>query len=407
MAQNKKQRLLWGLGLLGTAVFTLLMGWLHYQQLLSTGYYYSDIPAHMAGHAMGNTGFSLVTVLLRGVFAIGGNLGTAVFLAVVNLLTLLIFAWAIRKAVPQVCPGAALLWSLAANLCQAVWMPNGGYWYFGAITGTIYHNTTYIMLQPLALIAFFLFLSLAEHHGQLQWRSWAALTVLLTVATAIKPSYLFAFAPALLVALVVDLIRTHGKALQWEVWLGCTVLPGILLCIIQAKVLFTGGDDSGMALIFTTDFDPEKVLWGVFNYRAKHGRVRSLVFVGAVVLLLFRQWRGAYAYKFSLLLFAVSLAEGICLTETGSRMYDGNLWWGAFICYDILLLESLIQLLRRLHKKPRTPVETGTSVLCCGALAWHIASGIVFLGLMLAGISYAVMIGTESYLLQEMWGIVL
>ena len=104
---------------------------------------------------------------------------------------------------------------------------------------------------------------------------------------------------------------------------------------------------------------------------------------------------------------AVSLAEGICLTETGSRMYDGNLWWGAFICYDILLLESLIQLLRRLHKKPRTPVETGTSVLCCGALAWHIASGIVFLGLMLAGISYAVMIGTESYLLQEMWGIVL
>ena len=168
-----------------------------------------------------------------------------------------------------------------------------------------------------------------------------------------------------------------------------------------------GGDDSGMALIFTTDFDPEKVLWGVFNYSAKHGLVRSLVFVGAVVLLLFRQWRGAYAYKFSLLLFAVSLAEGICLTETGSRMYDGNLWWGAFICYDILLLESLIQLLRRLHKKPRTPVETGTSVLCCGALAWHIASGIVFLGLMLAGISYAVMIGTESYLLQEMWGIVL
>ena len=38
LAQNKKQRLLWGLGLLGTAVFTLLMGWLHYQQLLSTGY---------------------------------------------------------------------------------------------------------------------------------------------------------------------------------------------------------------------------------------------------------------------------------------------------------------------------------------------------------------------------------
>ena len=45
--------------------------------------------------------------------------------------------------------------------------------------------------------------------------------------------------------------------------------------------------------------------------------------------------------------------------------------------------------------------------MCIRDRAWHIASGIVFLGLMLAGISYAVMIGTESYLLQEMWGIVL
>ena len=96
MAQNKKERLLWGMGLLGTAVFSLLMVWLHYQQLISTGYYYSDIPAHMAGRAMGNTGFSLVTILLRFVFSIGGNLGTAVFLGAVNLLSLLTIAWAIR-----------------------------------------------------------------------------------------------------------------------------------------------------------------------------------------------------------------------------------------------------------------------------------------------------------------------
>ena len=58
-------------------------------------------------------------------------------------------------------------------------------------------------------------------------------------------------------------------------------------------------------------------------------------------------------------------------------------------------------------KKIRTPVEAATSVLCCGTFVWHVISGIVFLGLMLAGVSYAVMIGTESYLLQEMWGIVL
>ena len=120
-----------------------------------------------------------------------------------------------------------------------------------------------------------------------------------------------------------------------------------------------------------------------------------------------KQWRSSFSYKFSVLLFVVSLVEGICLTETGSRMYDGNLWWGAFVCYSILLLQSLIQLLCQMRQKTHTLAETVKSVVCGGALAWHIISGIIFLGLMLAGISYAVMIGTETSLLQEMWGIVL
>ncbi|WP_455501383.1 hypothetical protein [Gemmiger sp.] len=407
MAQSKQEKLTAAAGIAAAAVYTATVGWLHYQQLASdTGYYYSDIPAHMEGRAMGNTGFSLVTVMLRGVFALGGNLGTAVFLAAAGLLAVLLFAWAIRREVGDITPGAALLWSVAANLCQAAWMPGRGYWYFGAITGTIYHNTTYILLQPLALIAYFLYLDLAQRdRTKFAWGRWAALTVLLTVATAVKPSYLFAFAPALLIALVIDLIRTRGRALAWEVWMGCTVVPGILLCLIQAKVLFTGGDDSGMAVIFTTDFDPDRVLWGIFNYNAKWGLVRSLVFVGAVFVLLCKRWWGAYRYRFGALLFAVALCEGICLTETGSRMYDGNLWWGAFVCYDILMLESLIVWLRQLKARPRTlPGTVGTAV-CGGALAWHVVSGIVFLGLMLAGISYAVMLGTEAGLLREMWGV--
>lgn len=172
MAQGTKQRLLDMLGASAAVAFTLVMAWLHYQQLLAGGYYYSDLPAHMQGLAMGNTGFSLVTVVLQGLYALGGNFITAVFLALAHLATLLLTGWALQKAVPQLCPGAALLWALAATLCQAVWLPVGGYWYFGTVTGTIYHNTTYILLQPLALAAFLLFLSLFELRETMPWGRW-------------------------------------------------------------------------------------------------------------------------------------------------------------------------------------------------------------------------------------------
>ena len=46
---------------------------------------------------------------------------------------------------------ARLLLSLTVCLAQAVWMPRGGYWFQGTVIGTVYHNTTYIMLAPFAL----------------------------------------------------------------------------------------------------------------------------------------------------------------------------------------------------------------------------------------------------------------
>ena len=52
---------------------------------------------------------------------------------------------------------ARLLVSLVVNLATAVWMPRGGYWYQGTVGGTIYHNTTYIMLAPFALLAMLAF----------------------------------------------------------------------------------------------------------------------------------------------------------------------------------------------------------------------------------------------------------
>ena len=63
------------------------------------------------------------------------------------------------------------------------------------------------------------------------------------------------------------------------------------------------------------------MLWGPFNEAGVLGLLRSLVFVAAVGLLLGRRAWQHFRYRFSLLVFAVSLAEALLLVESGERLY--------------------------------------------------------------------------------------
>lgn len=280
-------------------------------------------------------------------------------------------------------------------------MPRGGYWYQGTIIGTVYHNTTYIMLAPFALLAVLAFYPMWQGIStRLDKGAWLRYTVLLTIATSFKASLVFAFAPALLVLLIVDLLRSRGQNLWREIAVGCSVLPSIALCLVQADVLFAESD-SGMHLIFTIAFDRHRMLWGPFNQAGVLGLLRSFVFVAAVGLLLGRRAWGSFRYRFSLLVFGVSMAEALLLVESGERLYHANLWWGPFICFWVFLLESVSVWLAACAdwRTGRREGHLGARVLLCGgALAWHIVSGICFLVLLLQGQSYNIPILTYHFL---------
>ena len=393
MTQTRKKRLLWAICLLALALFAAAMVWLHYQQLCATGRgedpYTSDLGQHLyfAQHGMV---YSATSLLIGPAYALGGKLGISLLLGAFHLAAVAVFAWGLKAAVPAWCLPARLLASLIVNLAQAVYIPRGGYWYQGTITGTIYHNTTYIMLAPFALLAVLWFYRAWQGiDGKINLRDWLIYTLLLTAATAFKANLIFAFAPALLVLLIADFIRTRAKNIGNEVLMGCSVFPGVGLCILEATVLFTE-EGSGLRLIFTTEFDRHAMLWGVFNEPALLGLVRSLPFVAAVALLLRRQAFSSFRYKFSLFMFAIAMAEALLLVEGGERLYHANLWWGPFICFWGLWLESVGIFFRQLLAKPKS---AGT--LACGAaLSWHIISGVCYLVRLMQGISYNVPILT-------------
>lgn len=402
MTKTGKRCALWAAALLALAVFAVAMAWLHYQQLCSPGGgadpYTSDLGQHL-GFARQGMVYSTTSLLIGPAYALGGRWGIAVLLAAFHLAAVGVFAWGLRLAVPRWPTPARLLLSLAVCLAQAVWMPRGGYWFQGTVIGTVYHNTTYIMLAPFALLAVLAFYRVwGGMRTKLDLRMWFVYTVLLTLSTSFKPSLVFAFAPALLVLLVEDLIRTRGKNFRQEFILGCSVLPSVALCLIQANVLFQE-ESSGIHLIFTIDFDRHRMLWGPFNEAAVLGLLRSFVFVGAVGLLLGRRAWGSFRYRFSLLTFCVAMAEALLLVESGERLYHANLWWGPFICFWAFLLESVSVWLRACagwragQREGRLGLR---AALCGGALAWHIVSGVCFLALLMQGYSYNIPIQTYN-----------
>lgn len=157
--------------------------------------YTSDLGMHLAFAQRGMI-YSTVSLLIGPAYALAGRVGIAVLLAAFHLAAVAVFAYGLRTALPDVPRPARLLVSLVVNLATAVWMPRGGYWYQGTVGGTIYHNTTYIMLAPFALLAMLAFYRVwPTMRDDLDLRAYAVYTVLLTVATSFKASLIFAFAP--------------------------------------------------------------------------------------------------------------------------------------------------------------------------------------------------------------------
>ena len=114
------------------------------------------------------------------------------------------------------------------------------------------------------------------------------------------------------------------------------------------------------------------------------------VLLAAVALLLRWPAFGSFRYKFSLFLFAVAMAEALLLVEGGDRLYHANLWWGPFICFWVLWLESVGIFLKQALAKPKS----ASTVLCGMALGWHIISGVCYLVRLMQGVSYNVPIMT-------------
>jgi hypothetical protein len=218
--------------------------------------------------------------------------------------------------------------------------------YLGAYNGNILHNMTMLFSRaPLPLALLFFFRLWDGRAGRLRLSDWLGLALSLLLSTLFKPSFLGAFAPAVLALLIWDFFKTRLRGVKNEFLIGLAVLPSVGALLWSSAVLFAGdfaGTSSGVALRPLTVGLLLSLL--VMYLRGLLLPIWSHAFQGI------HETREREHLRILWGVLGVAILEALTLTETGFRANDGNFEWGSLTLYPTVFAVAITLLWRLLGR---------------------------------------------------------
>ena len=359
------------------ALVLLLLCW-RWQRifyLMCADYILSDMPAHVR-LALGRNDYSLASFIVRALWALLGETRGQTALSLVltaNQLLCIFTLWTLlRQMFPTLDSGFALLASLLAHICGPWIVPGQVQMYLGVYNGNVLHNMTLLFSRmPVPLVLLFFFRLWDARRDRLRLSDWLGLALTLTLSTLFKPSFLGAFAPAVLVMLVWDFVKTRCKGFGNEFLIGCAVLPSAAVLLWSSSVLFAedfAGTSSGVALRALT-------LGGLLSLLVMYLRGLLLPLWSHFTQGIKEPERGHLCIVWGVL--GVAVLEALVLTETGFRANDGNFEWGSLALYPTvfgLAAALLWRLVQRTDWKKRG--EAAKAIVGIVLLLGHLAVGL-------------------------------
>ena len=352
MQAEKRSRLL--LALCGVLLLLLCWRWQRLFYLMCADYIRSDMPAHIA-LALGHNDYSLASYIVRVLWALFGEARGQTLLSLVltanQLLGVLTVCFLLRRMFPTLDTALALLAAILAHVCGPWILPGQTEMYLGVYNGNVLHNMTLLFSRtPVPLVLLFFFRLWDSRESRLRLKDWLGLALTLALSTLFKPSFLGAFAPAVLVMLIWDFIKTRAKGFKNEFLIGCAVLPSAAVLLWSSSVLFAedfAGTSSGVALRALT-------LGGLLSLLVMYLRGLLLPLWSHFTQGVRENERGHLRIVWGVL--GVAILEALTLTETGFRANDGNFEWGSLALYPTvfaLAIALLMRLLQRTDRKKR------------------------------------------------------
>lgn len=208
-----------------------------------------------------------------------------------------------------------------------------------------------------------------------------------------KPSFLQFFAPAILVFLLIDVIRTRGMLLPFCIKLALAYLPAGCVLLSQFFTFFGGAgiatgaavqaaaesSSAGIALYF---IQPSFLSVSEF-FSAFGNALWTTVLLCAFPLLIllgdFRQAASDSNGRLGLICLFIGRLESLFCHETGSRAAHGNFLWGYYLSVWVLWYSAMGHFVQLLS----TPGKTRRKKLLCffGSLLliFHLICGISYI----------------------------
>jgi hypothetical protein len=233
----------------------------------------------------------------------------------------------------------------------------------------VYHNPTILVLKPLALASFGVFVYFLEGSSLSAAATWGCSIVLAlttALATLAKPNYTMCIVPAGLLLVVIDpQFRRSSRA-----WLAALVVAGTGGAVLFWQYELTYAMASQTGLVFRPFYisalqDPGGRGWLKF--------FASIAFPGCVAVVFFARARYSTALRLAWIGFAVACCFHYSLIEEGYRAGHQNFGWGCQVMLFILFTFSLGLLLGEMSSGYRP----GTAV-CWLIYGMHLASGVIF-----------------------------
>lgn len=319
--------------------------------------------------------------------------------------------------------GGNMLCAFILNLVMPIYikgMSDGRY--IGMQSGSIWHNSTYIVMKFLGILCLIVFFELAEKYKKpalalveegmtlparygISVKQWCLFAGLLLLTTATKPSFLIVFAPVMALMLLWDLL--HGTPLSRCFFFGLCVVPSLCVILLQNMILFGENTGNGFALAPFAEMQ-------IHSAHPFIAAALSALFPGMMVLYYLVEKGFAKAWKRkaddtlfpSLVIWGmgfVGFMEYALFSETGGRAGDGNFLWGYSFALFMLFFWALIlykgQFARLGDQKQFKHVNYKKFalhrklckvylVLAGIVLATHLYGGIYFYFNLLQGVSY-------------------
>jgi len=241
--------------------------------------------------------------------------------------------------------------------------------YLGYITGNVYHNPTFILLRPLAMLVFYL--TFRQLHSRPTWKPIVLGAVLLALATQAKPSFTITFLPAVGLFALFQIKRFHS--LNWWYVIVTLALPAVVILAEQFYMTYLGADSDSII------FAPFKA---ILQYVPNLGSMFLFILLSILFPLLFtlfyrQQLQNEKTVLFVWLNFLVAVAISLLFTEV-KNIAHLNFWWGSMVALFILFVETIGQAGRLGVFNFRNKERLAVNAVITGTLFLHLVCGVIY-----------------------------